>query len=138
MSHTPRRTLAPSTPKYWGPDPLAFRPARWLTGDLAATSTASTPLPAKGETERLIEPARGTFLPWSAGPRFCPGLKMAQVEFVGVIREMFGKSRVEVVPRAGETADGARARLQGAVRDSSPMLTIQMNRPEVLLRYVKR
>ena len=114
------------SPTVWGADALGFRPSRWLDG--------GRPL-----CETLREPPTGSFLPWSAGPRVCPGMKMAQVEFVSVIREIFSQWRVEVVQRAGETAAAARKRLAAVVADSSPKLTLQVNRPQdVVLRWVKR
>ncbi|KAI4911676.1 hypothetical protein J4E90_006493 [Alternaria incomplexa] len=54
--HTSRST--------WGSDALSFNPARWLQPD----TTEPT----------LITPAQGTFMPWSVGPRVCPGQKMSQ------------------------------------------------------------
>lgn len=49
-------------PGTWGVDVLGFNPTRWLD--------------PTGKHE-LITPQKGTFLPWSAGPRVCPGMKMA-------------------------------------------------------------
>ena len=63
----------------YGPDPLTFRPTRWL-------STSKEPA-----SETLITPLKGTFMPFSSGPRNCPGSKMAQVEFVSVMREIFSR-----------------------------------------------
>lgn len=60
-----------------------FRPTRWLN-------------PPNSETT-LFQPPKGSFLPWSAGPRVCPGQKMAQVEYVGVMVALFAKRRLEVM-----------------------------------------
>ena len=118
-----------AAPQVWSPGPLAFRPQRWLSGTSNSSSTLD---------EKLVEPARGSFMPWSGGPRYCPGMKMAQVELVRVVSEIFREYRVDVVQKEGETVEEARARLQRLVDDSSPRLTNQMNQPEVLLKYVKR
>ena len=114
------------SPKIWGKDNLSFRPSRWAAGGHPGCET-------------LIEPARGTFMPWSAGPRFCPGVKMAQVEFVAVIKAIFSEWKVEVAERDGESQEGARRRLARTVADSAPKLTMQMVRPQdAILRWVKR
>jgi len=116
-----------TTPKIWGKDSLTFRPSRWATAG------------GRPNCETLIEPARGEFIPWSSGPRFCPGVKMAQVEFVAVIRAIFSQWKVEVMERKGESQEDARKRLARTVADSSPKLTMQMVRPQdAVLRWVKR
>jgi cytochrome P450 len=110
------------SPKIWGPDVLEFRPSRWIKED-----------------GTMYEPSAVEFLPFSTGPRSCPGMKMAQVEFVAVIQAMFSKWKVEVAQKAGETKDAARERLAEIVADSSPKLTLQVNRPQdVALRWTKR
>ena len=109
-------------PALWGADALAFRPSRFLD--------------AEG---KLCEPDKGTFLPWSGGPRYCPGMKMSQVEFVAVVAEACRTYRVELVKREGEGAEECRRRYEGLVRDSQPVVTLQMKRPrEVRLRWVRR
>jgi cytochrome P450 len=70
------------------PDELIFRPSRWIN-----PSTAST---------TLFRPAKGTFVPWAAGSRVCPGQKMAQVEFVAVMMAVLQRCKVEAVPLSGE------------------------------------
>jgi len=102
----------------WGPDALTFRPSRWLTTNSA------------GAVE-LIQPPKGTFLPWSGGPRVCPGMKMAQVEFVAVLATVFRYGRVESLV--------GKERLEELMVDSQPRITLQMNRPEeVKLRWVAK
>lgn len=87
----------------------------------------------------MYEPSLGEFLPFSTGPRSCPGMKMAQVEFVAVIQAIFSKWRVEIVQKAGETKEAAREKLMDIVADSSPKLTLQIDRPQdVALRWMKR
>ncbi|KAF7869848.1 hypothetical protein EAF04_004632 [Stromatinia cepivora] len=120
-------TVIHTLPSIWGSDSLDFRPSRWLE---------SSP---SSEKETFREPAKGTFLAWSHGPRYCPGMKMSQVEFVGVLYEIFRKWKVEIVRRDGETEEDARRRLMEILEDSSPKLTLQVNRPQdVVFRYVAR
>jgi len=110
-------------PSIWGPTALVFNPSRWLN--------------SSGE---LIEPpVKGSFTPWSSGPRACPGAKMSQVEFVSVFCEIVRGWRVEAQEEAGESQEQARERLKGVMLDSAPHMTLQMNRPkDAVLRFVKR
>lgn len=85
----------------WGPDAHTFRPSRWL---IPGTDTAE---------QRLITPERGTFVPWSGGPRVCPGQKMSQVEFVTVISTLFERLRVEPATQRGQGREETREHFQG-------------------------
>ncbi|GKT77132.1 cytochrome P450 [Colletotrichum tofieldiae] len=118
-----------TSPSTWGPDALDFKPARWLQ-------------PASGEADaapQLMTPPRGAFLPWSGGPRMCPGQKMSQVEFVTVIATLFRKCTAEPVPKKGESMEQARQRLLALTQDSQPIVTLQMKRPkDVHLRWTRR
>ena len=134
---------------YWGPDPLAFRPTRWLTTTSHSHSSSSSSVSASGSEvgagqsgvgkETLVEPPRGTFLPWSIGPRNCPGQKMSQVEFVSVFAALFRHARAEIALGAGESAEEGRRRIWRVVEDSQPLITLQMNEPgKVGVRWVMR
>ena len=104
---------------FWGEDTLAFRPDRWFRPD--------------GE---FVQPPRSSFLAWSAGPRVCPGQKMAEVEFVAVMMTIFRSWTVAPVVLSGETTEMARERLMRIMADSQPRITLQMNRPkDVVLRW---
>ena len=106
----------------WGPGVLDFDPTRWLRGE-----------------DELMYPPKGTYIPWSTGPRVCPGQKMSQVEFVAVIMTLFGRCTVEPVLDCGQNMQQARQRLLDLMEDSQPLLTLQMNRPQDLrLRWQKR
>jgi cytochrome P450 len=111
-------------PSVWGKDSLVFRPTRWL--------------PAEPQ-ESLIQPPKGSFTPWSSGPRQCPGQKMAQVEFVAVMASLFRKLNVEPVPVHGSDLKAAQQKLEASIADSAPILTLQMRKPkEVALRWTVR
>jgi cytochrome P450 len=103
----------------WGPDALDFNPARWI-----CTSTEED----IGET--IKTPPRGSYLPWSFGPRTCPGQKMSQVEFVTVIATLFRRCTASPASKQAEDRTEARHQLLALMQDSQPVLTLQMNRPD--------
>lgn len=98
-------------------DELLFRPTRWLNPPT--------------ETSTIFKPPKGTYIPWSAGPRVCPGQKMAQVEFTAIFLQLFRKCRVEAVALKTvegklETKEEVEKRLDARMKDSVPVLTLQM------------
>ncbi|KAF2097735.1 cytochrome P450 [Rhizodiscina lignyota] len=115
---------------YWGDNTFEFDPTRWLIKD-KPNGIAVPPA--------LRQPTKGAFIPWSGGPRICPGMKMAQVEFTSVVYSVFSKYRVEPVLKEGESEGDARKRLAAVMDDSQPKLTLQMNRPrDAVLKWTKR
>ena len=119
-------------PAVWGDDSLEFRPTRWIV-------KPDDGGPNKLGEEKMLAPHKGTFLPWSGGPRICPGMKMAQVEFVTVMATVFSKCRVEPATNQGETLEAARTRFIDIVKDTMLRLTMQVTRPEELvMRFIKR
>ncbi|OJJ42355.1 hypothetical protein ASPZODRAFT_105425, partial [Penicilliopsis zonata CBS 506.65] len=106
-------------PAIWGDDVRRFNPARWINN----------------ETNTLIPPPKGAFLPWSGGPRVCPGMKMSQVEFVASIATLFKTKRCEPV-NGGTTLQERQRILQAVMEDSAPKLTLQVRDPtQVKLRW---
>ncbi|RYP34305.1 hypothetical protein DL767_004299 [Monosporascus sp. MG133] len=95
------------------PDELMFRPSRWLN-------------PA-GSQQPLFQPPKGSFVPWSMGPRVCPGQKMAQVEFTAVILTLLHEHRVDPVPVGEESREQMDERLEAKLNDNMSVLTLQMN-----------
>lgn len=95
------------------PDELRFRPSRWIN-------------PA-GSSHTHFQPPKGTYVPWSGGPRVCPGQKMAQVEFTGILVTMLCKHRLEVVRRDGESDNDVWQRLDHIMAESAPKLTMEMD-----------
>lgn len=52
---------------------------------------------------------------------------MAQVEFAAIFLKLFQKQRIEAVMLEGETSEEVEKRLDGRMRDSLAILTLQMN-----------
>jgi cytochrome P450 len=82
------------------------------------------------QTEELFQPPTGLFLPWTSGPRICPGRKFAQVEFVAVIAKLFQKHEVEPVLEHDETMKQARQRALDQANHSIVNMTLQMADPK--------
>ncbi|RYO98464.1 hypothetical protein DL766_004337 [Monosporascus sp. MC13-8B] len=113
-------------PKYWGPDPLTWRPSRWIKSrDPSSESLLAL------DNEELVTPQRGTFFPWSEGERSCPGKKFSQVEFVATLAVLFRDWKVDPVASKHESIDDARKRVFVQIEtDSAQVLLLQMLHPE--------
>jgi cytochrome P450 len=94
-------------------DEHTFRPTRWIN--------------PQGSSTVLYQPPKGSFIPWSAGPRVCPGQKMAQVEFTAIFITLLRKYRVEAALKEGETRAVIEKRLDDQIKDSMSVVTLQMN-----------
>ena len=109
-------------PQHWGYDSLDWRPTRWI--EKAPSSKGGL------EAETIFEPVPGSYLPWSAGPRVCPGRKFSQVEFVAVLATLLREHKVRPALRNGETFAEARKRIFATVEDSKVIITLQIQHPE--------
>ncbi|KAL2860005.1 putative cytochrome P450 monooxygenase [Aspergillus pseudodeflectus] len=106
--------------RIWGDDADEFRPSRWID-----------------EAGQLITPEKGTYIPWSGGPRICPGMKMSQVEFVATMATLFRNGKCEPLPTDGvDSPQLLRERLLDLTRDSVSKLALSMRNPDgVQLRW---
>lgn len=121
----------------WGQDQANFLPTRWIP--LQSDNIPSTSSGSGAQLPTLRTAPKGAFIPWSTGPRLCPGMKMAQVEFLAIIYTLFKDYRVEASLLDGETVEQARDRLRSVMLDSSPKLTLQMNKPkDAILTWTRR
>lgn len=120
----PRAFVLPSSyalhasEEYWGKDSLEWNPKRWIYVDEKGVEQFAQPSPA------------GAFLPWSDGPRACPGARFSQVEFVAVCASLLSKFRISVVPQKGEDENTARGRVKSALYDSTSIVTLMVRHPE--------
>jgi cytochrome P450 len=102
-----------SNPNIWGADVEKFKPTRWLDN-----------------SGNIITPPKGTFIPWSGGPRVCPGMKMSQVEFVAAMAVLFRSGRCEPVTEGDMSLEQSRKTLHGVLyRDSISKVTLQVKHP---------
>ena len=105
-------------PKHWGNMPTQWDPKRWIVG-------------SGYEKESLMKPVEGSYLPWSEGPRGCPGRKFSQVEFVAVIATLFQHHTVKVAHHGSEKPEAARSRLARTIDESSMFgFTYRMDKPQ--------
>ncbi|KAM7183640.1 Cytochrome P450 [Rhypophila sp. PSN 637] len=122
---SPAYATVQTEPRYWGEDSLEWRPERWITKSESDSNTQ--------EEQEIIQPRKGTYIPWSAGVRDCPGEKFSKVEFVATLAALFrGDWRVEPAKLdKTETDEQARKRVLDLVKyDSEPVLLLQMLHPE--------
>ncbi|KAF2821233.1 cytochrome P450 [Ophiobolus disseminans] len=98
-------------PKYW-PNPLAWKPTRWLTK-------------VDGK-DCLVTPARDTYFPWSDGPQNCPGRKFSEVEFVAVLALLMRNLALSIVKSGGEAEEMGRKRAMDVVDDCDMQLLLRM------------
>ena len=94
-------------------DAMRFRPSRWIN--------------PPGSAQPLYSPAKGTYIPWSQGPRVCPGQKMSQVEFVAILLTLLRSHRIDAVALGKETREEVEGRLDQRFEDSVSLLTLQMD-----------
>ncbi|KAH7408317.1 cytochrome P450 [Phaeosphaeria sp. MPI-PUGE-AT-0046c] len=109
-------------PDYW-PEPLSWKPSRWVVSDSTDT----------GET--LSVPEHGKFYPWSEGPQNCLGVKFSQVEFVAVVACLLRNSRLSIVPNAGESPDDTLKRVRDVTEDCDFQMLLRMKHPEKIRLY---
>ncbi|KAF2640190.1 cytochrome P450, partial [Massarina eburnea CBS 473.64] len=62
-------------------DPTTWNPKRWILPSSPPLPTSSSLVTEKFKSATITQ----GYAAWSYGPRICPGMKMAQVEFVGVL-----------------------------------------------------
>ena len=127
--------------RYWGHDSLEFEPSRWIVPDSRVSATNDSQASSSYPAERCKEPPtrNSPFVGWSGGARSCPGRKLAQVEFVGVLVGLIREFSVKPVPLQGEDDGMARVRRLDQIRtDTGMMLLLQMLHPERAVLEWKR
>jgi len=108
---------------YWGSEPFVWQPKRWILKNESQNDLGY---------EEILQPSLDAFMPWSSGPRICPGKKFAQVEFVATIALLFQNHRVKPITEPGESPSATKERLLQAVQDSDLGTTLKMAHPEMV------
>ena len=123
-------------PKHWNPDPLVWRPSRWISSP--GNKGTNSNLAAQLECEELFVPAKGTYFPWSDGLQNCPGKKFAQVEFVAVIACLLQQHRTRLLCKEKEDLAAVRRRILAICEDSEHGLLLRMrNADSVRLTWTR-
>ncbi|KIX96695.1 uncharacterized protein Z520_07414 [Fonsecaea multimorphosa CBS 102226] len=110
-----------SDPRWWGENSLRWNPHRWVMVD-----------PATGKESIAPPPPGAAFVPWSVGPRVCPGKKFSQVEFVAIISTLLHECRLKplIIEGKMKTEEQASSALLEVLGDSMNVITPKMRRPE--------
>lgn len=125
-------------PKYW-PDPLLWKPSRWISSFPASWSTGSEPdLATRLHLEALVSPVQSTYFPWSDGPQNCPGAKFAQVEFVAILAYLLRDHRVGIICKPSESVVEARKRALATTEDCDLELLLRMRNADSVRLAWKR
>jgi cytochrome P450 len=109
-----------TTPTIWGSDSMSFQLDRRIFKVRKTTDLE----------HEVMKPMPVGYLPWSIGPRSCPGKKFAEVEFVAVIAHLFRRHRVKAAVEPGEKKEMVKKRIFEVFEASSLEVTIKMNHPE--------
>lgn len=167
-------------PRYWpaekgdgegsGADLDEFRPERWYRASLGAKAEIAQERGSKdGDDDdsddfggcqgpdtsaQMYRPVRGSFIPFSDGPRSCLGRRIAQVEMVAALAVLFQRYSVELAVdewASDEAVDGlggeerrelyekARQKSRETVRMASSLLTLKLHGElKVSVRLVRR
>jgi cytochrome P450 len=158
-------------PKYWpsrGPSKLSgrpndlddFIPERWLVND-GTRSGVDTPdqsdsggeedfggFTGESSAAELFRPTRGSFIPFSDGPRSCLGRRLAQVEVVAVLSVIFQKYSIELAVDRWATDEEvekmdmkerielykkARQRAEETIKTASSRITLKLHDGETFI-----
>lgn len=157
-------------PKYWpskgkegeASDLDEYLPERWFRPSLTAGKTDAAAMEEEEEdyggfkgpdtSAQLYRPVRGSFIPFSDGPRSCLGRRIAQVEMVAALAVLFQRYSVELaVDEAEDVVEGlgddekrelynrARTKSRETVRKATSLLTLKLHGDlKVPIRLVKR
>ncbi|KIH88595.1 cytochrome p450 monooxygenase [Sporothrix brasiliensis 5110] len=161
-------------PKYWpalSPADLdMFRPARWFEKDAEAAAVKAKDAKLAdivgADTEdyggfsgpdtsaQLFRPVRGSFVPFSDGPRSCLGRRIAQVEMLAALAVLFQRYSIELAvddwaddkqvaamddEARRELYSKAQARCRATLRSAISILTLKLHgKSAVPVRLVPR
>ena len=112
-----------------GPDPSKFDPRRFVVESTTGKETL--------RDEATL--AQEGWMPWTVGPRSCPGKKFSQVEFVSLVSHLLLQADIKVVDRKYEGNINARDTLNAALADTIFNLGTTVKRAdEIYIEFVPR
>ncbi|CAK7202560.1 hypothetical protein SEUCBS139899_005284 [Sporothrix eucalyptigena] len=145
-------------PKYWptsksaSPDLDSFSPQRWFEKEAEKKDTTSEIVGADTEdyggfsgpdtSAQLFRPVRGSFVPFSDGPRSCLGRRIALVEMLAALAVLFQRYSIELAvdewadDKTVEAMDNearrtlysrAQARSRETLRGATTILTLKLH-----------
>ncbi|PSN61393.1 cytochrome P450 [Corynespora cassiicola Philippines] len=121
-------------------DSKMWNPKRWIKSSPSIPASASLAQVLDGETFQYAEQG---YAPWAGGPRICPGMKFAHVEFTAVLSSVLRAARVGPAVKGGPEKQvseaAARDEVMKCVRDShDDNATLTIRRPEDLWLKVQK
>ncbi|KAF5026179.1 hypothetical protein F66182_1743 [Fusarium sp. NRRL 66182] len=162
-------------PRYWPGRPSLLRdgeddindwvPERWYRKNEGTADQTTEPDDYHTETEdfggykgpdtstQLFRPERGSYIPFSDGPRSCLGRRIAQVEIIAALAVLFRDYSLELAvddwasdeeveamdrDRRREVYDIAQATSRKKMQGATSLLTLKMKDEYVPVRLVKR
>ncbi|CAI6058673.1 unnamed protein product [Clonostachys chloroleuca] len=81
-------------------EPFSFRPERWIVGE-------------KGSTVESVARADSGYMPFSAGPRSCPGKSLAYLEMSVVIAKLVHQFELRQDPKSDNLGGGSPDNIEG-------------------------
>lgn len=161
------------SPRYWPTQPSKetdreddlddFKPERWFIKanengkqqvDGATEQDEFGGFTGESSHSKLFHPVRGSYLPFSDGPRSCVGRRLAQVKIMGILATIFQKYSIELA--VGEWATDievlkmtqeekravykkAQEKARQTLRSASPLITLKIQGPGfVPVRLMKK
>ncbi|KAF4963973.1 hypothetical protein FSARC_8064 [Fusarium sarcochroum] len=162
-------------PRYWPGRPSLLHdgrddindwiPERWYRKNQSPTPRVTEPEDLETETEefggyegpdtsaQLFRPERGSYIPFSDGPRSCLGRRIAQVEIIAALAVLFRDYSLELAvndwandeavegmdhERRREVYAKAQATCRKKIEGATSVLTLKINGDYVPVRLVKR
>ncbi|CCX31202.1 Similar to Putative cytochrome P450 CYP13A3; acc. no. Q27517 [Pyronema omphalodes CBS 100304] len=121
-------------PSYWGSMPSKFAPQKWDARDPdSGWGNGSELMPGT----QLRQPVKGAWAAFSEGTRSCLGKKFALVEMCAFLVMIFGKYRITIAPKEGETQEMAHERVKRVMSESTALISVTM-REDVGVKIEKR
>lgn len=114
--------------------PSKFAPQKWDARDPdSGWGNGSELMPGT----QLRQPVKGAWAAFSEGTRSCLGKKFALVEMCAFLVMIFGKYRITIAPKEGETQEMAHERVKRVMSESTALISVTM-REDVGVKIEKR